>query len=639
MVHMSTPNSKLNGCAVFSPVPTSSSFYSLNMSILEKHYPDVAQKVADFSLFNINSDKYSEAVSKDGHPLLCVQRKTGRKSSFDDPVAPIKASRRWASQYWKDSFRNVILVGFGTGYCPFALLEKISNFQHLWIVEPEIELFYSAMVVMDLSSLLSSPHISLYVGDSAEETAKKMLEGSKSYKIMFDGVHFIVPNFAQTLYKDFIQKMTKFVQDKVAEEMIQHKTADVQATRIFSNTAKNLKLFSNNCFFNQLEGIAKDRPVFVIGAGPSLSSSVEYLKSVQPYSCLVAVDTAYRILKKNGITPDFVVSLDFTELNARHFQDKEEDDSRLICYPGVDPSIPERYVGRTYFFDHSGDIDYTTSAASFLILLQAAIGPMGTLISYGSTSHAAYHAARLMEGDPIVFVGQDLSFPGNKLYSSGAMQESLKQPERETERKIPVVSNSGGTAMTNELYHSFLKSFEIMIGSLGGNIFNVSLDGAKIEGTTYKSMEEISYEITNKKLNAFFIKPEAPNCGIELQKIISGRLEEIKSATIRFAENLKNTQKKIKSLDASLPVFKKNLIDFMSEFVNYSNVENMAVALCIPLCPRSVSFMMKDLDSLFAFYPDSIEGSRESQERCLTLVSDMERAARFCIDRFESMNG
>ena len=57
----------------------------------------------------------------------------------------------------------------------------------------------------------------------------------------------------------------------------------------------------------KIKGIINGKDVFVVGAGPSLASSIDILKKFKKNPKIVA-DSAVHILIKNGITPDIVVT-------------------------------------------------------------------------------------------------------------------------------------------------------------------------------------------------------------------------------------------------------------------------------------------------------------------------------------------
>ena len=76
---------------------------------------------------------------------------------------------------------------------------------------------------------------------------------------------------------------------------------DIKAAKILNSIISN-KLSAIN-----IEKKIKGKPVFVIGAGPSLKSSIQHLKKFKEVTKIVA-DSATAILLENGIKPDIVVT-------------------------------------------------------------------------------------------------------------------------------------------------------------------------------------------------------------------------------------------------------------------------------------------------------------------------------------------
>ncbi|NHI04632.1 hypothetical protein DYY67_1793 [Candidatus Nitrosotalea sp. TS] len=75
-----------------------------------------------------------------------------------------------------------------------------------------------------------------------------------------------------------------------------------------THAANLLNLFVKTRFpLNKLDRKIKNKVVFIIGAGPSLSSSIPSIKKFKKATKIVA-DGATRALIENGIKPDIVVT-------------------------------------------------------------------------------------------------------------------------------------------------------------------------------------------------------------------------------------------------------------------------------------------------------------------------------------------
>ena len=82
------------------------------------------------------------------------------------------------------------------------------------------------------------------------------------------------------------------------------------ATDIQENTFQNLPYMAQAPDVGELKGAFPDIPFILIGAGPSLDESIDFLKEVQDRAIIVASNSPYRKLINNGIKPHLVVTAD-----------------------------------------------------------------------------------------------------------------------------------------------------------------------------------------------------------------------------------------------------------------------------------------------------------------------------------------
>ena len=88
---------------------------------------------------------------------------------------------------------------------------------------------------------------------------------------------------------------------KILKEFSYDRSREIKSAKILDSFLKN-KLRSNS-----LEKKIKNKTVFVIGAGPSLSASIPYLKKFKNITKIVA-DGATQAMLENKIVPDIIVT-------------------------------------------------------------------------------------------------------------------------------------------------------------------------------------------------------------------------------------------------------------------------------------------------------------------------------------------
>ncbi|EGF5846973.1 motility associated factor glycosyltransferase family protein, partial [Campylobacter jejuni] len=77
----------------------------------------------------------------------------------------------------------------------------------------------------------------------------------------------------------------------------------------------------------------------VVSAGPSLAKQLPLLKACQDKAVIFCADGALSMLEKEGIVPDYVTNLDFTDLAMKFFQNKENKTSLNILSCATYPNL------------------------------------------------------------------------------------------------------------------------------------------------------------------------------------------------------------------------------------------------------------------------------------------------------------
>lgn len=89
--------------------------------------------------------------------------------------------------------------------------------------------------------------------------------------------------------------------------------------------------------------LSEKSTIAVVASGPSLNRDLEWLKANQDRLIIFCSISCIRVLKENGIRPDFQVTLD-TEIDEPLFEQLQMDpDIPLIAYYKLDPAIAARF--------------------------------------------------------------------------------------------------------------------------------------------------------------------------------------------------------------------------------------------------------------------------------------------------------
>ena len=207
----------------------------------------------------------------------------------------------------------------------------------------------------------------------------------------------------------------------VAARIVFDAQANAEARRCFEGryvmqTLRNLPTIAQSpdvgCLFGRFTGV----PAVMVGAGPSLDRVLPSLAAARPAALIVAVDTALRPLLEHGIAPDLVMTVDPSELNARHLTDLPlTPETWLVAEPSVHPSALEHFAGRTFTFKVGSHHPWPW--------LMAAGVDCAVLKTWGSVITSGFDLLRQMGCDPLIFVGADCAYSGGQPYCRGTAFE------------------------------------------------------------------------------------------------------------------------------------------------------------------------------------------------------------------------
>ncbi len=189
------------------------------------------------------------------------------------------------------------------------------------------------------------------------------------------------------------------------------------------NYAKNREYLQRTPPVVKLFEKFKDIPVIAVGAGPSLDRNLKYLEVAKGKALIIACDTAVQILAGSSIAPDIVVNLDPQPSVMNFFDGINTKNMTLVAPTIAYPSLRKTWQGNFFF--------YNKNAPDIPLLAKIAVENerIGKLTPGGSVLSVAFDLAFRTGGNPIAFIGQDLSYPDEKAYASGGHYGNYRSEE------------------------------------------------------------------------------------------------------------------------------------------------------------------------------------------------------------------
>lgn len=366
----------------------------------------------------------------------------------------------------------VVFLGMGFGHGPLLVLRERPAIIQMAILEPSLPLFCSALAATDLRPLIADKRVRFFVGEFDWQDFEEAV--SRAAALVDTHILRHVPSFQRQ------PGLYGAVNDR-AYMLLNQINASGSTTRqcgpIFvENRFANLTLLRHSHNLDALRGSCQGKPAILVAAGPSLNGSLAQLRQCVGKCVLIAADSALAPLLKAGVVPDFVTSIDYLDLNFEKLAPflGEEWPFSLVTSVKGGALVAKRFPARHLFFAFADDHPQRW--------LMEALGVKTLTAAFSSVAHLSLGLALIMGCDPVVLVGQDLSYTtalGDHASGTIIMRDAL--PGDREIFEVPAVG--GGKVPTDRQFLSLLKTFEDIISSTPRRYVNASAAGARIGGT------------------------------------------------------------------------------------------------------------------------------------------------------------
>ncbi|EFO9557464.1 motility associated factor glycosyltransferase family protein, partial [Campylobacter jejuni] len=308
----------------------------------------------------------------------------------------------------------------------------------------------------------------------------------------------------------------------------------------------------------------------IVSTGPSLTKQLPLLKKYASKATIFCADSAYPILAKHGIKPDYVCMLERTELTAEFFNHdfgEFDKDIVFICAGVVHPKATKYLKGRNLVITQK-----VLSFPYYIDLKDFSYAAVGF-----SVAHMACYLSLHLKHKNIIFIGQDLAYAKNGNSHPDDYQNSATYESQAYEPILTKAYGGKGEVKTHEVWIFFKQMLETMIIEYSIPTYNCTEGGARIEGAIEKpflwACENLLAKDLNKpfekleplslnKQNEFLLKAYYKVCkSIEhcrdFSKILSNDFENIQSIYLSLNEKEEDLNLAIRKIDE----FKNKLED------------------------------------------------------------------------------
>ncbi|EKG0242802.1 motility associated factor glycosyltransferase family protein [Campylobacter jejuni] len=448
-----------------------------------------------------------------------------------------------------------------------ALLIKnlAKHYKHLFVFESEIELFILALSTIDLSEELCSGKI--YLVDIEEERVdiqllilfdmKDIFEYLSLYEMFVNNVYY------KKFYEDIWHKADELCEKNIKVVIRNLGSNSDLSFECYSHLLQNIPSMLESIPFQRILSERKNKfeNAIVVSAGPSLAKQLPLLKACQDKAVIFCADGALSMLEKEGIVPDYVTNLDFTDLAMKFFQNKENKTSLNILSCATYPNL-------VHFLDNKSVI-----LRDDPLYQRFNLNDFGYIDTGTHVSHFSYTLALALGFKNIIMIGQDLAFDkeGNSHSKGFDFGEKFSGEENIDKLKVPAYAGKG-EVLTHITWNDYRIKLEYLFAcnSKEAKFYNATEGGARIHFTEELSFKECCEKLLTKEKPKFDIpKSLTPNRSDKLLVKFKEKIQKDQDNAKRFLDDalaLKQILENILSKDFLLP------LEFLEKV--YQNIEN-----------------------------------------------------------------
>ncbi|ECY9759386.1 motility associated factor glycosyltransferase family protein, partial [Campylobacter coli] len=451
-----------------------------------------------------------------------------------------------------------------------ALLIKnlAKHYKHLFVFESEIELFILALSTIDLSEELKVYKIVLFdcVAKDLEIQIAMIFDQQSILEYLSLYEMFISSHYYLKYYETSILSLNELC---IKSASVAIRNADITCflpLLTHGQFLQNIPSMLESIPFQRILNERKNKfeNAIVVSAGPSLTKQLPLLKAYQEKAVIFCADGALSMLEKEGIVPDYVTNLDFTDLAMKFFQNKENLKQSIIALECA---------------THPNIVRSLNAENCMIVLRNKALYQRFNLNDFGyidtgtHVSHFSYTLALALGFKNIIMIGQDLAFDEEGNSHSKGFDFGEKFSGEENIDKLKVTAYAGkGEVLTHITWNDYRIKLEYLFAcnDQKAKFYNATEGGARINFTEELSFKECCEKLLTKEKPKFELpKSLTKNRSDKLLVKFKEKIQKDQENAKRFLNDalaLKQILENILSKDFILP------LEFLEKV--YQNIEN-----------------------------------------------------------------
>ncbi|EAJ0348354.1 motility associated factor glycosyltransferase family protein [Campylobacter lari] len=426
-------------------------------------------------------------------------------------INPLKELQEKIELFNKEFLRYPILFFYGLGNGIFYK-SLLANKEHKRVIvyEKDIELIFLVFNMIDFSKeLLEGRFILIHTKEFNYAKADTLCSFLNLFLKTYN-LH-IHCEFYEEKQKEEIKNINDLNSKVIKNIALRRGNDPIDAMQGIEQFILNLPKMLTHPSFSEFKKKRsnKSKNAILVATGPSLKKQLPLLKKYANKATIFCADSAYPILAKAGIKPDYVCMLERDDVVSKCFDNDFKEFDKDITF-----ILASLVYKDSIKFLEKNKRKYILVSRSLPFAYSLGLHDFGYVSGGMSVAHLNYELALLLGHETIVLIGQDLAYSDDgKSHSEGFLHESYHEGDFERDHgKFKTLAYGGKTyVQSSEVWMLFKQIFESLFHKqTKAKIYNATEGGARIEGTIEKPFKEICKEFLKDEVKKPFPKLNPP---------------------------------------------------------------------------------------------------------------------------------
>ncbi|EEU7311719.1 motility associated factor glycosyltransferase family protein [Campylobacter jejuni] len=435
-----------------------------------------------------------------------IIKKRNLKTIYSNPVQELEQT---AQTFKQECFYHSCLFFYGLGNgLLYKILLQNKHLKRLVVFEQELEIIFIVLNFIDLKEELSKGRLILIHTTDINYTKTDHIFSLPEISLFFKTYNLHLHSEFYKAYKEDMIKINTLNLKAIKNISLRRGNDPKDAIQGIEQFVYNIPNMINHLSYQDFIKRRKSLSdtAIIVSTGPSLEKQLPLLKEYSNKATIFCADSAYPILAKHNIKPDYVCMLERDDIVSECFNNDFGDFDKNITF--ICASLIHKNTIK-YLEKKEGSYLLATKNLPFASSIN--LNQFGYISGGMSVAHMNCEIAVLLKHKNIILIGQDLAYgkKGNS-HSQGFIHAKYHDGDyqRDFGKYTTTAYGGKGVVESSEVWTLFREIFENFISETKNisKIYNATEGGARIEGAEEKPFKELCKEFLNKDLKKPFKK-------------------------------------------------------------------------------------------------------------------------------------